>query len=130
MTYYRSGEWNFTCDLCGKRDKSSRARKTWTGAMVCESHREVRNPQDFLRGIRDDPSVPWSRTELWPQYGQCTVEGRSAAPGRALPGCSIPSDAYPPAPPPAENPICTMLGSSSIPSLAIPGCFIPARLPS
>jgi len=59
--YYAKGEWNFYCDICGAKNKSSRAQKTWDNHYVCVHHKEVRNPQDFLRGVKDDQSVPWSR---------------------------------------------------------------------
>lgn len=67
-SHYADGEWNFTCDLCGRIDKSSRARKTWDNHWVCEKHKEVRNPQDFVKGVKDDQSVPWSRVEVAPTY--------------------------------------------------------------
>ena len=60
--YYADGQWNFYCDLCGAKKKSSQAVKTWDGHYVCASHKEERNPQDFLRGVKDDQSVPWSRS--------------------------------------------------------------------
>jgi hypothetical protein len=59
--YFAPGQWNFYCDLCGKKAKSGTARKTWEGHYVCASHKEVRNPQDFVRGVKDDQSTPWSR---------------------------------------------------------------------
>lgn len=61
--YYASGQWNFYCDLCGKKAKSSKGVKTWNGLRVCAWHKEVRNPQDFVRGVKDDQSVPWSRSK-------------------------------------------------------------------
>ena len=61
--YYAKGQWNAYCDLCGKPAKSSSMRKTWDGFYVCAFHKEERNPQDFLRGVKDDQSVPWSRPE-------------------------------------------------------------------
>jgi len=59
--YFADGEWNFYCDLCGKKAKSSTAMKTWDNFRVCSHHKEKRNPQDFLRGVTDNPSVPWTR---------------------------------------------------------------------
>jgi hypothetical protein len=59
--FYADGEWNFICDLCGRKAKSSTAEKTWDNHYVCRSHKEVRNPQDFVRGVKDDQSLPWSR---------------------------------------------------------------------
>lgn len=61
--YFADGQWNFFCDFCGAKEKSSNGIKTWNGYYVCRSHREVRNPQDFVRGIKDNQSVPWTRPE-------------------------------------------------------------------
>lgn len=61
--YYSDGQWNVTCDLCSKKIKSSTATKTWDNFYVCRHHREARNPQDFLRGVKDEQTVPFSRPE-------------------------------------------------------------------
>lgn len=58
---FSPGEWNFYCDLCGRKNKSGDARKTWDGYYVCSHHKEERNPQDKVRGVKDDQSVPWQR---------------------------------------------------------------------
>lgn len=91
--YYAPGQWNFFCDLCGAKNKSSDAMKTWNGLRVCKHHKEIRNPQDFVRGIKDDPSVPWSRPEVEPEnfVATCTLQGTNAIPGYAVPGCAIPA---------------------------------------
>ena len=62
-SFFAKGEWNFTCDLCGRLEKSGRAQKTWDNHWVCMKHKEVRNPQDFLQAVKDDQTVPWSRVE-------------------------------------------------------------------
>lgn len=59
--YFAPGQWNFYCDLCGKKNKSGDAVKTWDGFYVCSHHKEVRNPQDFLRGKGDQQALPWTR---------------------------------------------------------------------
>lgn len=61
--FFANGEWNFFCDLCGRKEKSSKAMKTWDNFRVCQRHKEVRNPQDFVRGVKDNQTVPWSRPE-------------------------------------------------------------------
>ena len=90
--YYADGQWNFFCDLCGAKKKSSKGMRTWNGLYACQHHKEVRNPQDFLRGVRDDQSVPWSRPEPEDTFvpAVCTLQGTNAIPGYAVPGCAIP----------------------------------------
>jgi hypothetical protein len=91
--YYADGQWNFYCDLCGAKTKSGDAMKTWNGLYVCRHHKEVRNPQDYLRGVKDNQSTPWSRPEKVPEtfVGYCTLQGKNAVPGFAIPGCAIPA---------------------------------------
>lgn len=60
-TYLLEGGWNVTCDLCGKKIKNTDAVKSWDNFYNCRHHKEVRNPQDYLRGVRDNPSVPFTR---------------------------------------------------------------------
>lgn len=59
---YADGEWNFYCDYCGRKAKSSTAVKTWENHYVCAHHKPMRNPQDFVRGVREQQSIPWART--------------------------------------------------------------------
>ena len=61
--YYNDGNWNAICDECGKKFKFSHLKKRWDGLYVCEQDWEPRHPQDFLKGIRDNMSVPVSRPE-------------------------------------------------------------------
>jgi hypothetical protein len=61
--YLLPGDWNVTCDLCGRKAKAINVEKTWDNQYVCRHHKERRNPQDYLRGIKDDPSVPFSRPQ-------------------------------------------------------------------
>lgn len=63
LNFYVEGLWNFTCDECGRGFKSSAMTRRWDGAMVCNtgSCNEERQPQDFVRGVKDNPSVPVAR---------------------------------------------------------------------
>lgn len=90
--YFADGQWNFFCDFCGAKQKSGKAMKTWNGFYVCKHHKEVRNPQDFLRGIRENQSLPWTRPEKLPEnfIFTCTLQTSSAIPSFALPGCMVP----------------------------------------
>lgn len=97
--FFANGDWNFTCDFCGAKNKNSNAMKTWDNFYVCKHHKEVRNPQDFLRGVKDDQTTPWNRpfrpplcdTTSFPFIDFCTLQMRNAMAGYACPGCATPS---------------------------------------
>lgn len=97
--FFANGEFNFVCDFCGAKNKSSNAMKTWDNFYVCKHHKEVRNPQDFLRGVKDNQTTPWSRpfqpplcdTSDFPYVRFCTLQMSNAIPSYAVPGCVTPS---------------------------------------
>lgn len=60
---YRKGDWLGICDRCGFKYKASQLARTWDNLYVCRECWEPRHVQDFLRGIPDDQSVPWTRPE-------------------------------------------------------------------
>ena len=92
VTYFADGQWKFTCALCGKSGKSGKAVKTWDNQYVCASHKEERNPQDFLRGIKENLALPWTSPAGIDQFVPltCTLQGKNAVPGYAVPGCAVP----------------------------------------
>ena len=55
---YVPGDYLMVCDRCGFTIRSSEAKKTWDGLMVCEPCWEPRHSQDFVRGKDDKQSVP------------------------------------------------------------------------
>ena len=62
---YQKGAYNVICDRCGVEYKSYELRKTWDNLMVCtRGCFEVRQPQDFVRGVADIQAPPWTRPEL------------------------------------------------------------------
>jgi hypothetical protein len=63
--YYRSGDYNGICDRCGFKFKFSDLKLEWDGLYVCTANRcfEIRQPQDYVRGVRDNMSVPVSRPQ-------------------------------------------------------------------
>ena len=62
-TYYAKGQHNAICDRCGFEYKSSQLKKEWTNLMVCRDCWEPRHEQDFVKGVKDDQSVSWTRAE-------------------------------------------------------------------
>ena len=87
--YLALGEWNLACSMCGRKRKSSELVKNWQGQMRCPEHNEARHPQDFVRGVTDDMSVPYSQpeTDIFIQY--CTPNGMTGIAGYAVAGCAI-----------------------------------------
>lgn len=66
--YYKDGDYNVIADCCGFKVKASTTRKQWNGLRVCIRHWEAQHPQDFLRGKRDDQSVPDPRPDSAPIF--------------------------------------------------------------
>lgn len=60
---YDKGDWIADCDVCGRKYKASQLTKRWDGLMCCHHDWEPRQPQDFVRGVDDNQTVPWSRPE-------------------------------------------------------------------
>jgi hypothetical protein len=91
QNYLKLGDWNAICDVCGFKFKASTMLKRWDGLMVCKQDYEVRHPQDFIRGIKDDPSVPWSRpeTDLFIEPTFCTVVKKQGVAGMGGAGCMV-----------------------------------------
>ena len=90
------GGWNAQCFRCGMKRKAGTLRRQWQGYWVCPEHWEPRQPQDFVRGVKDTQTVPWSQPDNWTFTGPglllCTVTGKSAIPSLMMPGCAIPSN--------------------------------------
>lgn len=68
--FLRVGDYNAICDVCGRKFKFSRLRQKWDNTWACEQDWEPRQPQDYLRGIPDNMSVPLSRPDPPPLFIQ------------------------------------------------------------
>lgn len=66
--YFKSGDWNVICDVCGFKFKASELKETWDKKRVCSQDFELRHPLDFLRAPRETTSIPWSRPEPADQF--------------------------------------------------------------
>lgn len=87
--YLSLGDFNAICEVCGRKYKGSQLKKRWDGLMVCPSDWEVRHPQDFVRGVRDNPSTPFSRPDPPDQFTPVICTTRTAICGYAVSGCAI-----------------------------------------
>lgn len=61
--HYRPGNWRVICDRCGQEFYASELRLEWTNLRVCRTCFDYRHPQDFVRGVTDKQSPPWTRPE-------------------------------------------------------------------
>lgn len=59
--HYVPGTFYRMCDRTGFKTRSYRTRKEWTGLIVRDSVWEARQPQDFVKGVIDDQTVPEPR---------------------------------------------------------------------
>ena len=48
-------------DQTGQKVRASETQEQWDGKIVHKNNFEPRHPQDFVRAIKDDQSVPFSR---------------------------------------------------------------------
>jgi hypothetical protein len=58
---YRPGSFYRVSDRTGFPTRAEETKKEWTGLLVEERVWEARQPQDLVRGVRDDQSVPEPR---------------------------------------------------------------------
>jgi hypothetical protein len=85
------GTWNAQCFECGKKAKANTLVKHWQGYYVCREHWEARHPQDFVKGIFDNMTVPWSQPEPSNVFSGdfCTPNGMTAISDYAIADCAI-----------------------------------------
>ena len=69
-----TGNYNIICDLCGRKRKASECRMTWNNFFVCaDTCWQPRHPQDFVRGVADDQTVPVVRPDVVQSMGTTTL---------------------------------------------------------
>lgn len=89
--YLKLGDWNAICFRCGRKFKASTMLKNWQGFWTCERDFEPRQPQDYVKGVPDVQSPPWTQPppgDIFVKF--CTPNSRSSIPGYGTPGCMIP----------------------------------------
>ena len=68
--FLRVGDYNSICDSCGQKFKFSQLKLRWDGLYCCTVNRcwEIRQPQDYVRGVLDRQAVPISRPDSPPYF--------------------------------------------------------------
>lgn len=95
--WWKSGEWNAVCDVCGFERKSGQLKERWDGLMVCDPIVQIgcwepRHPQDFIRPVRDQEPLPWTRPETIDEFipgDVCTLEARQSVADYCVANCWI-----------------------------------------
>lgn len=77
--HYVPGDFYRIDDRSGFKVRSYRTRKEWTGLIIKDTMWEPRHPQDFVRGVRDDQSVPDPRPRQADQFLYVNTTLASAA---------------------------------------------------
>jgi len=88
--YLALGDWNSNCSMCGRKAKASSLVRNWQGMWRCPDHNEPRHPQDYVRGIPENQTPPWTQIAGVSFVAVCSFDDRTAFPHRAIPGCVEP----------------------------------------
>jgi len=70
---YKRGDFNAICYVCGFKRKASEMKLRWDGVYCCKQDWEIRQPQDFVRGVPDEQGIPWSQSEPPDAYNGAVV---------------------------------------------------------
>lgn len=88
--FYAPGDWNAVCYRCGRKFKASTLIREWQGFYVCTTCHEPRHPQDFVRGIADNPTPPWVQPQPENSFVTvCSIPGISCKVDLAVVTCCI-----------------------------------------
>jgi hypothetical protein len=66
--FWQPGGWNMLCVVCGFKYKNTDMKLRWDNVWVCPEDWEPRQPQDFVRGVKDQMSVPYANPEPTPTF--------------------------------------------------------------
>lgn len=118
------GDWNAVCYQCGRKRKASTLKRNWQGFWVCPEHWETRQPQDFVRGIQDIQTPPWTQPMPADTFIglTCTPATSQSFAGTLLVGCwraGYTGDGIPPYYPPSS---CTVATSTQAGFITV-GCW-------
>src|SRR4051812_30721467 len=61
--HYVPGSFYRICDRTGFKYRADRTRKEWNNLIVYERVWEERQPQDYVRGVQDNQTVPQPRPQ-------------------------------------------------------------------
>lgn len=59
--FYKPGSFYRICDKTGFATRAERTEREWQGLIVDRRVYEARHPQDFVKGVYDNQTVPFPR---------------------------------------------------------------------
>lgn len=62
--FYKPGSFYRISDRTGFATRAEYTQMEWTGLIVERQVWEIRQPQDFVRGVNDDQTVPYARPRI------------------------------------------------------------------
>lgn len=65
---HRPGDWLVNCMICGFTRYGSEIKQQWDGLKVCSKCFSERHPQDLVRGVKDDQTVPFANPPADPPH--------------------------------------------------------------
>ena len=88
--WYEPGGHNAVCYECGRKMKASMLVKHWQGYWVCPEHWEPRHPQDFVKSVPDNMTVPWDQPDpAWVFAATCGPNDITGISDWAVSDCAI-----------------------------------------
>lgn len=66
--FYKPGSFYRICDRTGFATRAERTRAEWQGLIVSDRVWEARQPQDFVKGVQDNQTVPYARPRQPDQF--------------------------------------------------------------
>ena len=67
--HYRSGTWYVIDDITGFKRRNTEVQRDWRGYYTDWKNWAHRHPQDFVRGVYDKQSTPYSRPDTATSVG-------------------------------------------------------------
>lgn len=80
--------------LCVTGSAKLQMVRNWQGMYRCPEHNEIRQPQDFVRDVKDIMTTPWGQLPNDTYTIYCTINGLSAVAGYGIAGCMLPGRTY------------------------------------
>jgi PKD repeat protein len=82
--FWKDGDWNSICDQCGYKYKASQLKLQWNGLRTCCRCFDLRNPQDFVKGVQDVQQTPFTRPDTPPSFVPVAVAEPDTTPTAAF----------------------------------------------